>query len=123
MRVSQLLNPTLREVPAEAEVISHQLMVRAGLIRKSASGLYTYLPLGLRILRKIETIVREEMNAKGGQEVLMPIMQPAELWKLKLENLQIGRLLLFLLELILVMKKEISCIKMRRWKGFLAPAP
>lgn len=81
MRVSQLLNPTLREVPAEAEIISHQLMVRAGLIRKSASGLYTYLPLGLRVLRKIETIVREEMNAKGGQELLMPIMQPAELWK------------------------------------------
>jgi prolyl-tRNA synthetase len=81
MRVSQLLNPTLREVPAEAEVVSHQLMVRAGLIRKSASGLYTYLPLGLRVLRKIETIVREEMDAKGGQELLMPIMQPAELWK------------------------------------------
>ncbi len=81
MRVSQLLNPTLREVPAEAEIISHQLMVRAGLIRKSASGFYTYLPLGLRVLRKIETIVREEMDAKGGQELLMPIMQPAELWK------------------------------------------
>ena len=81
MRVSQLLNPTLRQVPAEAEVISHQLMVRAGLIRKSTSGLYTYLPLGLRVLRKIETIVREEMDAKGGQELLMPIMQPAELWK------------------------------------------
>ena len=81
MRVSQLLNPTLREVPAEAEVISHQLMVRAGLIRKSASGFYTYLPLGLRVLRKIESIVREEMDAKGGQELLMPIMQPAELWK------------------------------------------
>lgn len=81
MLVSQLLNPTLREVPAEAEVISHQLMVRAGLIRKSASGLYTFLPLGLRVLRKIENIVREEMDAKGGQEVLMPIMQPAELWK------------------------------------------
>ena len=81
MLVSQLLNPTLREVPAEAEVISHQLMVRAGLIRKSASGFYTLLPLGLRVLRKIETIVREEMDAKGGQEILMPIMQPAELWK------------------------------------------
>ncbi|ODA40704.1 proline--tRNA ligase [Desulfosporosinus sp. BG] len=80
MRVSQLLNPTLREVPAEAEVISHQLMVRAGLIRKSAAGIYTYLPLGLRILRKIENIVREEMDAKGGQEVLMPVIQPAELW-------------------------------------------
>ena len=81
MRVSQLLNPTLREVPAEAEVVSHQLMVRAGLIRKSMAGVYTYLPLGLRVLRKIENIVREEMNAKGGQEVLMPIVQPAELWK------------------------------------------
>ena len=81
MRVSQLLNPTLREVPAEAEVISHQLMVRAGLIRKSASGFYTFLPLGLRVLRKIEAIVRQEMDAKGGQELLMPIMQPAELWK------------------------------------------
>ena len=81
MRVSQLLNPTLREVPAEAEVVSHQLLVRAGLIRKSAAGVYTYLPLGLRVLRKIEAIVREEMDAKGGQEVLMPIMQPAELWK------------------------------------------
>lgn len=81
MRVSQLLNPTLREVPAEAEVISHQLMVRAGLIRKSTAGVYTYLPLALRVLRKIEAIVREEMEAKGGQELLMPIMQPAELWK------------------------------------------
>lgn len=81
MRVSQLLNPTLREVPAEAEVVSHQLMVRAGLIRKSTSGVYTYLPLALRVLRKIEAIVREEMDAKGGQELLMPIMQPAELWK------------------------------------------
>ncbi|KGK90560.1 prolyl-tRNA synthetase [Desulfosporosinus sp. HMP52] len=81
MLVSQLLNPTLREVPAEAEVISHQLMLRAGLIRKSASGFYTYLPLGLKVLKKIEAIVREEMDAKGGQEVLMPIMQPAELWK------------------------------------------
>ena len=80
MRVSQLLNPTLREVPAEAEVISHQLSVRAGLIRKSASGLYTYLPLGLRILQKIKNIIRQEMDAKGGQEVLLPIMQPAELW-------------------------------------------
>jgi prolyl-tRNA synthetase len=81
MRVSQLLNPTLREVPAEAEIISHQLMLRAGLIRKSAAGVYTYLPLGLRVLRKIEAIVREEMDAKGGQEVLMPVIQPAELWK------------------------------------------
>ncbi|MGI6119035.1 MAG: proline--tRNA ligase [Desulfosporosinus sp.] len=81
MRVSQLLNPTLREVPAEAEVVSHQLMVRAGLIRKSTAGVYTYLPLGLRILRKAEAIIRQEMDAKGGQELLMPIMQPAEVWK------------------------------------------
>ncbi|HWQ88423.1 MAG TPA: proline--tRNA ligase [Desulfitobacteriaceae bacterium] len=81
MRVSQLLNPTLREVPAEAEIVSHKLMLRAGLIRKAAAGIYTYLPLGLRILRKIEKIVREEMDAKGGQEILLPIMQPAEPWQ------------------------------------------
>jgi len=81
MRISQILNPTLREVPAEAEVVSHQMMVRAGLIRKSAAGVYTYLPLGLRVLRKIEQIVREEMDAKGGQEVLLPIIQPGELWR------------------------------------------
>ena len=81
MRVSQLYAPTLREVPAEAEVISHQLMLRAGMIRKAAGGFYTYLPLALRVLKKIEAIVREEMDAKGGQELLMPIMQPAELWQ------------------------------------------
>ncbi|NLI93283.1 MAG: proline--tRNA ligase [Peptococcaceae bacterium] len=81
MRVSQLLNPTLREVPAEAEVISHQLMLRAGYIRKAAAGIYTYLPLGWRVIRKIEQIVREEMDAKGGQEVMLPIVQPAELWR------------------------------------------
>ncbi|WP_425807381.1 proline--tRNA ligase [Desulfitobacterium sp. Sab5] len=81
MRVSQVLVPTLREVPAEAEVVSQKLMLRAGLIRKSAAGIYTYLPLGLRILKKIEQIVREEMDAKGGQEVLLPIVQPAELWR------------------------------------------
>lgn len=81
MRVSQLLNPTLREVPAEAEVISHQLMLRAGYIRKAAAGIYTYLPLGWRVIRKIEQIVREEMDVKGGQELMLPIMQPAELWQ------------------------------------------
>jgi prolyl-tRNA synthetase len=81
MKVSQLLNPTLREVPAEAEIISHQLMLRAGYIRKAAAGIYTYLPLGWRVIRKIEQIVREEMDAKGGQEVMLPIMQPAELWR------------------------------------------
>ncbi|RJE49149.1 MULTISPECIES: proline--tRNA ligase [unclassified Dehalobacter] len=81
MKASQLLNPTLREVPAEAEVISHQLMLRAGFIRKAAAGIYTYLPLGLRVIKKIEQIVRQEMDAKGGQEVMLPIVQPAELWK------------------------------------------
>jgi len=80
MRMSQLYAPTLRETPAEAEVISHQLMLRAGMIRKAAGGIYTYLPLAWRVLKKIETIVREEMDAKGGQELLMPVIQPAEMW-------------------------------------------
>src|SRR5690606_14800316 len=81
MRASQLLLPTLREVPADAEIVSHQLMLRAGLIRKLASGLYTWLPVGLRVLRKVERIVREEMDRAGAQEVLMPVVQPAELWQ------------------------------------------
>jgi len=81
VRVSQMLIPTLREVPAEAEVVSHQLLVRAGFIRKTAAGVYTYLPLAWRVIGKIERIVREEMNRQGGQEILMPIIQPAELWR------------------------------------------
>ena len=81
MRTSQMLLSTLKEVPADAEVVSHQLMLRAGMIRKLASGLYTWLPMGLRVLRKIEAIVREEMNRSGAQEVLMPVVQPAELWE------------------------------------------
>jgi prolyl-tRNA synthetase len=81
MRTSQTLIPTLREDPGEAETVSHRLMLRAGMIRKVAAGIYTYLPLGLRVLRKIETIVREEMNRAGAQEVLMPVASPAELWK------------------------------------------
>lgn len=81
MRMSQLLAPTLREVPGEAEVVSHQLMLRAGMIRRTSGGMYTYLPLALRVLRKIETIVREEMDKKGGQELLMSIVQPAEMWR------------------------------------------
>jgi len=81
MRATLLYAPTLRETPAEAEVVSHQLMLRAGMIRRGTGGIYTYLPLALRILRKIETIVRQEMDAKGGQELLMPIMQPAEIWQ------------------------------------------
>ena len=81
MRVSKLYAPTLREVPAEAEVVSHQLMLRAGFIRKSAGGMYTYLPLALRVLKKIEAIIREEMDEAGAQELLMPILQPAEIWQ------------------------------------------
>ena len=81
MRTSQLLLPTLREDPGEAETVSHRLMLRAGLIRKVAAGIYTYLPLGLRIIRKVEQIVREEMNRSGAQELLMPIASPAELWR------------------------------------------
>ncbi|MBS1236458.1 MAG: prolyl-tRNA synthetase [Proteobacteria bacterium] len=81
MRVSRFLLSTVRETPAEAETISHQLMLRAGMIRKLASGLYSWLPLGLRVLRKVEGIVREEMNHAGAQEVLMPAVQPAELWQ------------------------------------------
>ncbi|RMF15752.1 MAG: proline--tRNA ligase, partial [Gammaproteobacteria bacterium] len=81
MRASQYLIATLKETPSDAEVISHQLMLRAGLIRKLASGLYTWLPMGLRVLRKVERIVREEMDRSGAQEVLMPAIQPAELWQ------------------------------------------
>jgi prolyl-tRNA synthetase len=81
MRTSNFLIATQKEIPADAEVISHQLMLRAGLIRKLASGLYTWLPLGLKVLRKVEAIVREEMNAAGGQEISMPVVQPAELWQ------------------------------------------
>lgn len=81
MRVSQFFISTLKEAPAEAELISHKLMLRAGLIKRLGSGLYTWMPLGLRVLRKIENIVREEMNKSGAIEVLMPAIQPAELWQ------------------------------------------
>ncbi len=81
MRYSQILLPTLKETPAEAEVISHQLMLRAGLIRKLTAGVYTYLPLGLAAIRKVENIVRQEMNRAGALEMLMPMVQPAELWQ------------------------------------------
>ena len=81
MRTSQTLISTLKETPADAEVISHRLMLRAGMIKKLASGLYTWMPLGLRVLRKVERIVREEMDAAGAIELLMPVVQPAELWQ------------------------------------------
>ena len=80
MLFSKLVLPTLKEAPKEAEIISHKLMLRAGLIRKVASGVYTWLPLGLKVLRKVEEIVRSEMNKSGAQEVLMPMVQPKELW-------------------------------------------
>ncbi|MCP4880533.1 MAG: proline--tRNA ligase [Gammaproteobacteria bacterium] len=81
MRASRFFIATQKETPADAEVISHQLMLRSGMIRRLASGLYTWLPLGVRTLRKVEAIVREEMNAAGAQELLMPAVQPAELWQ------------------------------------------
>ncbi len=81
MRLSTYPINTLRDVPADAEVVSHQLMLRAGLIRRLAAGMYTWLPIGLRVLRKVETIIREEMNRAGAIELLMPTVQPAELWQ------------------------------------------
>ena len=81
MRASQFLLNTLKETPADAELISHQLMLRSGMIRRLASGLYSWMPLGLRVLQKVEAIVREEMNRAGAQELLMPAVQPAELWQ------------------------------------------
>jgi len=81
MRVSRFLLPTLREAPAEAELVSHRLMLRAGMIKRLAAGIYTWLPLGVRVLRKVEAIVREEMNRAGAIEMLMPVVQPAELWQ------------------------------------------
>jgi prolyl-tRNA synthetase len=81
MRFSEFGLTTLKEVPAEAEIVSHQLMLRAGLIRRLASGLFTWMPLGVRVLRKIEAVVREEMNRAGALELLMPAVQPAELWQ------------------------------------------
>ena len=81
MKLSKLLTATLREAPADAEIISHKLMLRAGMIRQLASGIYTWLPLGYRVLKKVEAIIREEMNSAGAQEILMPAIQPAELWR------------------------------------------
>ena len=80
MRASQFFISTLKEAPGEAELVSHRLMLRAGLIRRLGSGLYTWMPLGLRVLRKVEGVVRDEMNRAGALELLMPAVQPAELW-------------------------------------------
>jgi prolyl-tRNA synthetase len=81
MRASRYFLATLKEAPGDAELISHKLMVRAGLIRRLAGGIYTWLPLGLRVVRKVEAIVREEMNRAGAIELFMPAVQPAELWQ------------------------------------------
>jgi prolyl-tRNA synthetase len=80
MRLSAYPIQNMKEVPADAEVVSHQLMLRAGLIRRVAGGLYTWLPMGLRVLRKVERVIREEMDRAGALEILMPVAQPAELW-------------------------------------------
>src|SRR4030042_5673539 len=81
MRISRLFGKTLRQAPAEAESISHQLLLRAGMIAQEAAGVYSYLPLGWRGLRKIENIIRDEMDKAGGQEVMLPVLQPVELWQ------------------------------------------
>src|SRR4051794_19019826 len=81
MKASQFFISTLKEAPADAEVVSHQLMVRAGFIKRLSAGIYTYMPMGLRVIRKVESIIREEMNRAGGIELLMPVVQPAELWQ------------------------------------------
>src|SRR6201747_2782678 len=81
MKASRFFIGTLKEAPADAEIVSHKLMVRAGMIRRVAGGVYDYLPLGLRSIRKVEAIVRDEMNRAGALELLMPAVQPAELWQ------------------------------------------
>ena len=81
MRLSRYFLPTLKDTPSEAQIASHRLMLRAGMIRQSSSGVYSWLPLGLRVLKKIENIIREEQNAIGCHEVLMPTIQPADLWQ------------------------------------------
>ncbi|HEY4125904.1 MAG TPA: hypothetical protein VGM36_14885, partial [Rhizomicrobium sp.] len=81
MRLSRYFLPVLKETPSEAQIVSHRLMLRAGMIRQEAAGIYAWLPLGFRVLQKIEQIVREEMNRAGAIEMLMPTLQPSELWK------------------------------------------
>jgi len=81
MRLSRYFLPTLKETPSEAQIVSHRLMLRAGLVRQEAAGIYAWLPLGFRVLKKIEQIVREEQNRAGAIEILMPTLQPSDLWK------------------------------------------
>src|SRR5580693_6182023 len=81
MRASRFFISTLKEAPSDAEIVSHKLMMRAGMIKRISSGIYTYMPMGLRVIRTVEHIVREEMNRSGAVELLMPVVQPAELWQ------------------------------------------
>ena len=81
MRATQFFISTLKDAPVDAEIVSHKLMMRAGMIKRLGSGIYNYMPLGLRIIRKVEKIVREEMDKSGAIEMLMPVVQPAELWQ------------------------------------------
>ena len=81
MKATQFFVSTLKEAPADAEVVSHKLMMRAGLIKRLGAGIYSYMPMGLRVIRKVEAIIREEMNRAGAVELLMPVVQPAELWQ------------------------------------------
>ncbi len=81
MRLSRYFLPVLKEAPAEAEIVSHQLMLRAGLVQQLSAGIYSWLPLGFRVLKRVERIVREEMDAAGAIEILMPTIQPADLWR------------------------------------------
>ena len=91
MRISKLFGKTLREVPAEADTVSHQLLVRAGMVSQLAAGVYSYLPLAWRVLKKIENIIREEMDKAGGQELSMPVLQPLELWQLTGRDQSFGK--------------------------------
>ena len=93
MRISKLFGKTLREVPAEADTVSHQLLVRAGMINQLVAGIYSYLPLGWRVLKKIENIIRDEMNRAGGQELSMPVLQPFEMWQLSGRDRALGKVL------------------------------
>ena len=94
MRVSNLFGKTLRDIPSDADTVSHQLLLKAGMIHQIAAGVYAYLPLAWRVHKKIENIIREEMDAIGGQELLMPALQPHELWEKSGRDLAIGDVLL-----------------------------
>ncbi len=98
MRLSKLFGKTLREVPAEAETASHQLLLKAGMIQQVTAGVYSYLPLGWRALRKMEQVIREEMDAAGGQELHMPVLQPYEIWQESGRDLAFGKSLFRLID-------------------------